>query len=309
LKKLFLTFLLLLASAAASAQSNCTVNPNLCQPAPVPADCPTGKHWVMTGSLVAHCVAVDPPCAGIMQHDSLGNPTTCQAVVTSTSTQTQTIGCDPNYTGSQTQQRQVQQWSDGTTTYGNWSTTSSSCTYVPPTCSNGGTDWPTCTPPTCSNGGTNWPTCTPPTCSNGGTNYPTCTPPTCANGGTNYPTCTPPTCANGATNYPTCTLAAQPPAVTGAVSKVSSKHTSLGSGGDVATIVFKNSGTGTITGFGISCHTYSWHNYNQGSTGNGTANLAPGQQVTITCQAAASGSYSGSLQVTGGNMNTTELSF
>lgn len=66
------------------------------------------------------------------------------------------------------------------------------------TCSNGGTDYPTCTPPTgtCVNGGTNYPTCTPPTgtCSNGGTNYPTCTPPvgTCSNGGTDYPTCTAP---------------------------------------------------------------------------------------------------------------------
>lgn len=31
----------------------------------------------------------------------------------------------------------------------------------------------------------------PPTCSNGATNYPTCTLPTCSNGATNYPTCTP----------------------------------------------------------------------------------------------------------------------
>jgi len=67
----------------------------------------------------------------------------------------------------------------------------------PPTCSNGATDYPTCTPPTCSNGATDYPTCTPPTCSNGATDYPTCTPPTCSNGATNYPTCT----ATGGTGY------------------------------------------------------------------------------------------------------------
>ena len=50
-----------------------------------------------------------------------------------------------------------------------------------PTCSNGATDYPTCTASTtgtCSNGGTDYPTCTPPNgaCTNGGTDYPLCTP-------------------------------------------------------------------------------------------------------------------------------------
>ncbi len=67
----------------------------------------------------------------------------------------------------------------------------------------------------CTNGATNYPTCTiewnppsgwtfdPITCSNGATNYPTCTvewtPPSTS-------TWTPITCANGATNYPICTM-------------------------------------------------------------------------------------------------------
>ena len=48
----------------------------------------------------------------------------------------------------------------------------------------------------------------PPTCSNGASDYPTCTPPTCQNGASNYPTCTftTNTCQNGASNYPTCTF-------------------------------------------------------------------------------------------------------
>ncbi len=90
----------------------------------------------------------------------------------------------------------------------------------PPTCSNGASDYPTCTPPTpptCSNGASDYPTCTPPpdpTCSNGASDYPTCTPPTpppdpvCSNGASDYPTCTQPpdpTCSNGASDYPACT--------------------------------------------------------------------------------------------------------
>ncbi|HRH23336.1 MAG TPA: carboxypeptidase regulatory-like domain-containing protein, partial [Candidatus Magasanikbacteria bacterium] len=68
-----------------------------------------------------------------------------------------------------------------------------------PTCSNGASDYPTCTPPQ------------PPTCSNGASDYPTCTvppDPTCSNGASDYPTCTQPpdpTCSNGASDYPTCT--------------------------------------------------------------------------------------------------------
>ncbi len=96
------------------------------------------------------------------------------------------------------------------------------CTPPPdPVCSNGASDYPTCTPPpdpVCSNGASDYPTCTPPpdpVCSNGATNYPTCTlppDPTCSNGASDYPTCTPPppdpVCSNGASDYPTCS---QPP--------------------------------------------------------------------------------------------------
>jgi hypothetical protein len=71
----------------------------------------------------------------------------------------------------------------------------------------------TCEPdPECSNGATNYPTCTPPptpSCANGASNYPLCTiiQPVCANGASNYPLCTiiQPVCANGATDYPICT--------------------------------------------------------------------------------------------------------
>ena len=86
------------------------------------------------------------------------------------------------------------------------------CPEPPPTCSNGASDYPTCTPPTCQNGASNYPTCTftTNTCQNGASNYPTCTfpPNTCQNGASNYPTCTftTNTCQNGASNYPTCTL-------------------------------------------------------------------------------------------------------
>ena len=79
-------------------------------------------------------------------------------------------------------------------------------TCTAPVCANGGTDYPTCTAPVCANGGTDYPTCTAPVCANGGTDYPTCTAPVCTNGGTDYPTCTAPVCANGGTDYPTCTL-------------------------------------------------------------------------------------------------------
>ena len=74
-------------------------------------------------------------------------------------------------------------------------------------CSNGATNYPSCTTFVCANGASNYPTCsTYSMCSNGATNFPACTTTTlvCLNGMTNYPTCTASVCANGATNPPTC---------------------------------------------------------------------------------------------------------
>lgn len=226
MKQLLFAFLLAIASIPASAQvptaapNNCSINPGACQPAPVPSDCKPGYHWTLIGSGIAHCVQDDPPCAGgTVNHDALGNPTNCQTSAT------RSQSCGSGYTGTIKQQRAVYTWMDGSTTYGSWSTTSSTCKVIPPPpapepipeptpvpAAPNPTPGPTTSPAptTCANGATNYPTCTPPTCSNGASNYPTCTPPTCANGASNYPTCTPPTCANGAPNYPVCTFAAQP---------------------------------------------------------------------------------------------------
>ncbi len=81
--------------------------------------------------------------------------------------------------------------------------------YVPPpvySCTNGATNYPTCTfpQPTCSNGYTNYPTCGPTQCTNGATNFPSCNNNVCTNGATNYPSCNNNVCTNGATNYPSC---------------------------------------------------------------------------------------------------------
>lgn len=94
------------------------------------------------------------------------------------------------------------------------------------------------------------------------------------------------------------------------MAKVSAKHTSLGSGGDIATVTVKNTGTGTITNIGINCTTYSWHSYNSGGTVNsGPGSLTPGQTASYTCQAGGSGSYSGQFYFSGTNVNTTTITF
>ena len=120
-------------------------------------------------------------------------------------------------------------------------------------CTNGASDYPTCTPPrtTCENGAVDFPTCTqsPQTCANGASNYPACTNGTpqggtCSNGATNYPACTTGatggtqggTCINGATNYPTCTTPTRPDSSSATLEKVDESGTPAGvaqdAGGD-----------------------------------------------------------------------------
>jgi hypothetical protein len=224
---------------AQSAQVDCKVNPSACQAAPTPSTCPTGKHWTLMGNGIAHCVLNDPVCpAGTTEltHDWLGNPSCFVLII---SYEDRSKSCPSGTDGTWEQQRKVTTHADGTKTYGSWTTTYKDCAAPPAppeptTCSNGASDYPTCTTPTtpppgvCTNGGTDYPTCTAPStpttptdpqtgvCSNGANDYPTCTPPTttpavCSNGAKDYPTCTPPpppTCPNGAKNYPTCTIEA-----------------------------------------------------------------------------------------------------
>jgi len=224
---LFLAVLPLIGGAAGASTGTSAINPGLVQGAPVPSTCAAGKHWTLLGSGIAHCVLDDPVCSGAtpdLVHDALGNPSCKAPVIT---TEYRTKSCPAGYSGSIDQERTVTTHANGTVQYGSWKTTYNDCTAdapppppPTPTCSNGASDYPTCTPPsspapTCSNGATNYPTCTlsgSPTCSNGAADYPTCTPPTCTNGATNYPSCNAfPSCPNGATNYPACTLFPSPP--------------------------------------------------------------------------------------------------
>lgn len=92
--------------------------------------------------------------------------------------------------------------------------------------------------------------CQPLTCSNGASNYPTCTL-ECANGASDYPTCTP-KCANGATDYPVCSPVSEPCKET-----ETSVSQSCGSGyvgtRDVVTTKLCPSGTSTRTVDNCSC--------------------------------------------------------
>lgn len=81
---------------------------------------------------------------------------------------------------------------------------------APKVCTNGGTDYPTCTVPMCENGADDYPTCTAPVCENGADDYPSCTAPVCENGGTDYPTCTLPFCSISGVEHPNCIDASLP---------------------------------------------------------------------------------------------------
>lgn len=56
--------------------SRCALMPDSCAIAPVAQSCPTGSHWSLLGSGIAHCVLDDPTCpwGTSLVHDSMGNP-------------------------------------------------------------------------------------------------------------------------------------------------------------------------------------------------------------------------------------------
>jgi YD repeat-containing protein len=75
---------------------------------------------------------------------------------------------------------------------------------------------------------------------------------------------------------------------------VSGTHTAAGSSNDIATATIKNSGTSTITAISWTCPAGSFHTY-----GSGATSIAAGASTTYQCQAAASGSYTATIVLTG----------
>lgn len=68
------------APNAVNTVSKCVVTPDACAALPNVMACPTGMHWTLAGSGVAHCVQDDPTCpwGTSLTHDVLGNPS-CKA--------------------------------------------------------------------------------------------------------------------------------------------------------------------------------------------------------------------------------------
>lgn len=280
------------ARSSAKFKAECAAGLALdsCAKPVTPPGCPAGQHWTTMGSGVAHCVADDPVCAGTVTHDTLGNPTGCTPTVVSTSYNYRYFDCPVGETGTDYERYQVMKWSDGTTTTGPWEVITYTCapsapaTPTPtPTCSNGASDYPTCTPAstpppatTCANGASNYPTCTLPssgdstpvaTCSASDTvvsstacgpgmtggpiqDHQTVTCPGSVVGSYKSGTCTAATCANGATNYPTCTFADTTPLICPDAGKQTygcSVSGSTGTIGSYMLIRYSDDGTGTGT--------------------------------------------------------------
>lgn len=240
--------------SSAAFQADCAAGLALdsCAKPVTPTGCPAGQHWTMIGSGIAHCVNDDPVCVSpqILKHDALGNPF-CHTPIVTHEYRTRTTSCVAPQIGTRSQSRRYT-YTDGVLTrVGSWTTTWSDCEDPapppppppPPTCSNGASDYPTCTPPytppvtsTCPNGASNYPTCTfppvigdppavPPSCSAadvvvnstpcgagmaGGPieQHQTVSCPGSIVGGYTTGSCTPAVCANGAKNWPTCTIEA-----------------------------------------------------------------------------------------------------
>lgn len=59
-----------------SQETRCRLMPDSCTGTPIAAACPSGQHWTLLGTLVAHCVQDDPVCpwGTSLTHDSKGNP-------------------------------------------------------------------------------------------------------------------------------------------------------------------------------------------------------------------------------------------
>ena len=279
------------ARSSAQFKADCAAGLALdsCAKPVTPRGCPAGQHWTTMGSGVAHCVADDPVCAGTVTHDALGNPTGCSPTIVSTSYNYSYFDCPAGESGTDYERYKITKWSDGKTTFGAWEVITYTCAASAPaapaptpTCSNGATDYPTCTPPwtpppatTCANGASNYPTCTFPT-SGGSEPVPTCSASdnvvsstACGAGMTGGPivshqtvscpgsvvgsystgTCTPAVCANGATNYPTCTFADTTPLVcpNAGQTKYGCTATGVPSSGQYVATRYTDDGTGTGT--------------------------------------------------------------
>jgi hypothetical protein len=118
-------------SQTTASALKCTDNPASCQSPPLPVGCPGGtatQDWALNSNGVAYC------------KDK-----------TTTTTQYRTVSCPSGYVGEKDQSRTVTtDLYTGVVTNSSWTTYSNTCTAG--TCSNGATDYPTCTPPvTCTN--------------------------------------------------------------------------------------------------------------------------------------------------------------
>jgi len=72
------------ARSAQQYQADCAAGIALssCGAIPVSTDCTPDKHWVLTGSQIAHCVLnnMECPTGTTLEHDQLGNPS-CQPII------------------------------------------------------------------------------------------------------------------------------------------------------------------------------------------------------------------------------------
>jgi hypothetical protein len=165
------------APGVANTVSKCLVTPDACAPLVTTSNCPTGTHWTLLGSRIAHCVQDDFACGWgqRLTHDTLGNPScvanTCPSgqtlqadgvscasptpppppppppTVTCTSgTYADAAACSPGggvMTRFNTTTCPSGIYGSPSISYGPWNTSYCSCT-------NGGSGWPACgvaTPP------------------------------------------------------------------------------------------------------------------------------------------------------------------
>jgi hypothetical protein len=147
--------------------TRCALMPDSCAVSPVAQNCPSGAHWSLLGSGIAHCVQDDPVCpwGTTLKHDAMGNPnceqntcpsnqvlqsdgkscacpsgtgwtgSTCSAPTCAPSTTSSTGSCPANMNGTVTYYNYTSCPSGiyGAPAYSS-STDSSNCTPAPPTC-------------------------------------------------------------------------------------------------------------------------------------------------------------------------------
>lgn len=239
-------------AGAVNILSRCALTPDACAPSPTAAACPSGTHWVLTGSNIAHCVQDDMACPWgySLTHDFLGNPSckqnTCpsnqvlQGDGISCACPTNTVwsgsSCVPAPPSCVAGSRQVGGTTCGSgysgTMYQTQTTTCPGGPYGSPSVITSGYDTSTCTPLAV--------TCTPSSytdsqaCGTGtqfrsvSTSCPSGSygSPSTSYGSWNTSGCG---CPNGATNYPTCNSFPPPPPPSCAPSS-STSSTSCGTG-------------------------------------------------------------------------------